>query len=171
MRQLIALSALALSALAAALALAGAASAGGWATVAVDPLPTGVAEGETWQTEITVLQHGVTPLDRLAPVLTIREEGDGVSRDFIASPTAKSGVYEARVVFPASGQWNVVVESGWGEARLTFGPVTIEDGPAVGASPDPFPVVPLAAGALFLTLLAAATLSVRRRWRPTAVGS
>jgi len=159
---------IALSAVAVALASAGAARAGGWATVGVDPLPTGVEAGETWRPEITVLQHGRTPLTGLEPVLTIREQATGVSREFRAAPTGTAGVYETSVVFPEAGRWNVVVETGWwGEGRLTFGPVAIEDGAGIGTSPESFPVAPLAAAVLAFAVLVAATFGVRRRWRPT----
>jgi hypothetical protein len=161
---------IALSAVAVALAAAGAAQAGGWASVSVDPLPTGIEEDETWRTEITVLQHGQTPLNGLEPVLTIREATTGLSREFRAAPTEKAGVYETGVVFPEAGQWNVVVESGWwGEGRLTFGPVTIGDGTGIGAIPESFPVAPVAAIVLAIVLVVAATFVARRRWGPTPV--
>lgn len=169
MRQLVVL-----CALAGALAATGVASAGGWATVSVDPLPTGLDAGDTWRTEITVLQHGETPLGGLSPVITVRESRSGLTRDAVAKETSELGVYEASVVFPEAGEWNVVVESGfWGEGTLTFGPVTIGDGGPVGASPGSFPTVPLALLALALGALAAGTLGLRlglrRRWRATPV--
>ena len=157
-----------LATLAVALVATGAASAGGWASVQVDPLPTGIDAGETWRTEITVLQHGVTPLEGLSPVLTIRNDQSGAAQSFKASPTGETGVYRTGVVFPEAGQWNVEVESGfWGEGRLTFGPVTIGAPPAGITNPGSFPVVPVAVIALVLAALAAATLGMRRRWRPT----
>jgi hypothetical protein len=166
MRQLIVL-----SVLAAALAAAGTASAGGFATVGVEPYPAGVAPGDTWRTEITVLQHGQTPLDGLTPVLTITDQGSGESRDFTATPTGRSGVYEARVVFPEAGSWRVAVETGWwGEGGLTFGPVEIGDAPGGVVSTDSFPVAPVSGALLLLAALVLGTLSIRRRWRPTAVG-
>jgi hypothetical protein len=166
MRQLIAL-----TVLVTALAAAGSASAGGWATVGVEPYPSGVAPGDTWRTEITVLQHGQTPLDGLSPVLTITDQGSGDSRHFTATPTGKSGVYEASVVFPEAGDWRVAVETGWwGEGSLTFGPVAIEDAPSGVVSTDSFPVAPISGVLLLLAALVLATFSIRRRWRPTAVG-
>lgn len=71
-----------LSTLVAALAVSGAASAGGWATVGITPTADGMDAGETWNTEITVLQHGRTPLDGLTPTVTIN--GPGGSRTFTA---------------------------------------------------------------------------------------
>ncbi len=155
-----------LAALAVALAATGTASAGGWASVQVDPLPTGIDAEETWRTEITVLQHGVTPLDGLSPVVTIGNDQSGASHRFTASSTGETGVYRAEVVFPEAGQWDVHVQSGfWGEGTLTFGPVTIGAPPAGVTNPGSFPVVPAAVIALVLAALAAATLGMRRRWR------
>jgi hypothetical protein len=157
MRHLIALSALAI-----ALVTAGTAGAGGWATVGLDPLPDGVDSGQTWKTEITVLQHGRTPLDGLSPILTI--SGQGGVRTFTATPAGETGVYEASVVFPEAGRWSVVVDSGFGDSKLTYGPVTIGAAPA--GSPGSFPTLPAAAVASALALLAAAVLGVRRMRRP-----
>ena len=51
-----------------------AANAGGWATVGLSSLPpTGLKAGQPWPVDITVLQHGRTPLAGVAPVLRIRE--------------------------------------------------------------------------------------------------
>lgn len=162
MRQLIVLIVLAV-----ALASAGTASAGGWASVGVDPLPTGIDAGETWRTEVTVLQHGRTPLTDLAPVITIRERDTAEWTDFAATATGEPGVYEARVVFPEAGEWNVIVESGfWGEGTLTFGPETIGAGPDGGVLPDELPVPPFAVVAIVLALLAGAVFGIRRLNRP-----
>lgn len=163
MRQLIVLSVLAVV-----LASAGTASAGGWASVGVDPLPTGIDAGEAWRTEITVLQHGVTPLTDLSPVITIRERDTGEWRDFSATATDEPGVYAASVVFPEAGEWNVVVESGfWGEGTLTFGPETIGGSPDGGVLPDSLPLTPLAFVTIVLLLIAGAVFGIRRLWRPT----
>ena len=62
-----------LSTLVVALAVGATAGAGGWATVGIDPLPDGVEAGGTWNPDITIRQHGQTPLDGLTPVVTICE--------------------------------------------------------------------------------------------------
>jgi len=161
MRQLVVL-----SALVTALAAAGAASAGGWATVGFAPLPDGTQAGETWRPEITVLQHGRTPLGGLRPILTIRDVDSGESRSFTATPTAETGVYEALVVFPSSGRWGLEVESGFGDSSVTYGPVTIAPGPTGGDS-GPFPVLPVLAAACVLVLAAVGVLGARRLRRLT----
>jgi hypothetical protein len=130
------------------------------------PLPDDVEPGATWSPRITILQHGRTPLDGLAPTVAISDEG-GASHMFTATPTDEPGVYAADVAFPAEGRWNVVIESGFGDSRLTYGPVTIED--TGGAAMDGWAPLPGAAlvAALALALLAGGALAVRRARRLT----
>jgi hypothetical protein len=126
----------------AALACASTALAGGWATVKLSSLPKGVAAGEPWVVDITVLQHGLAtqPLCCVKPTVTIRRvanarstssghKGPRAVRTFTARPTSRIGVYRARVVFPAAGTWRYEVYDGfteYGGARThTFKPVRI----------------------------------------------
>jgi hypothetical protein len=155
-----------LSAFVVALASVGAAAGGGWATVGFAPLPDGTAAGEAWKPEITVLQHGRTPLGGLTPVVTI--SGDGDTRTFTASETSEVGVYEADVVFPANGEWRIVIDSGFGDSRVTYGPVTI--GPAPAREPSSFPLAPVLAlmGALALVVAAAFGVMRQRRLTPAS---
>lgn len=152
-----------------ALAASAAASAGGWATVGLDPLPTGVGPGETWTTEMTVLQHGRTPLVGLSPTLTITEES-GESRQFVALETGAPGVYEARVVFPEAGRWSIVADSTFGESKLTYGPVTIESQPDPGGAPSSFPALPILGvfGAIVLAAVGAFGVLRLRRLNPAS---
>lgn len=137
------------------------AGAGGWATVGMAPLPDGVEPGATWSPEITILQHGRTPLDGLSPSVTISDDG-GASHSFTATPAGEPGVYEASVVFPDAGSYRIVVESGFGDSRLTYGPVTIEGGAPGGADGWSPPTAAIALVGAALVLLAAATFGVRR---------
>lgn len=88
--------------------------AGGWATVGLSSTPEGVAPGEPWVVEMTVLQHGRSeaPLDGLKPSVSVSSGGD--SRTFKAAPAGRPGVYEARVVFPSAGTWSYRVNDGFG---------------------------------------------------------
>ncbi|MDQ3381423.1 MAG: hypothetical protein M3546_14090 [Actinomycetota bacterium] len=153
-----------LSVLVVALAATATASAGGWATVGFAPLPDGAAAGTTWKPTITVLQHGRTPLGGLSPVVTIT--GDGGVETFTATETSEVGVYEASVVFPAEGDWRVVIDSGFGESRVTYGPVTIGSIPA--GEPSSFPALPVGVGIIAgAALLAAGMFGVIRQRRLT----
>lgn len=127
-----------IAAAAVALVCAGTALAGGWATVKLSSLPKGLAAGEPWVVDLTVLQHGLAtqPLCCLSPTVTIRKvavrapsASAPVTKTFRARPTGKIGVYRARVVFPSAGTWRFEVWDGftrYGGARThTFAPVRI----------------------------------------------
>ena len=151
-----------LGALAAALAIAPLAIGGGWATVGFEPLPDGTSAGGRWSPTIYVKQHGVTPLAGLQPVVEVYDDTGAATR-FLARETSEAGVYEADVVFPSEGAWNVTIRSGFGDSHVTYGPVTIgppgvDDGGGRG-----LPVVGL--GVAVLAVLGGAGLLAARRSR------
>jgi hypothetical protein len=134
----------------ASLALAGAAQAGCWATAGVDPLPENVGAGETWAVDVTILQHGRTPMTDAQPVVVITNGGTGTTREFPAARTSRPGLYQAEVVFPSEGTWAIAVDDGFPVAECaqthTFGSFTIEApgaGPTEPPTPEPAPAVPL----------------------------
>ena len=115
---------------------------GGWATVGLSSTPDGLGAGTPWKVDITVLQHGRTPLDGIHPSLTIR--AGGTERVFDTRPTGKSGVYRAEVVFPRAGRWEYEVRDGFIDETHTFAPVGIAAagtgaGAARAAQVDPVP--------------------------------
>jgi hypothetical protein len=146
-----------------AVAIPAAANAGGWATVGLSSLPAGLSADENWPVDITVLQHGRTPLDGVQPVVRIRG-ADGAVKAFPAKATGKPGVYHADVRFPESGTWSYEVYDGFtqygGAKTHTFKPVVIG-----GGSRSSFAVLPVT-GIAFALLLAAALAFVLRRGRP-----
>ena len=156
-----------LAMLAATLAATAAVQAGGFATVGFSPLPDSTPVGGTWTPEITVLQHGRTPITGLTPIVTVERVSSGEEATFTAVETAKPGVYRAEVRFPAGGDWRVVVDSGWwGEgAAVTYGPFTVEPA-SPGASPRSFPTLPVSVLAL-LVVGAGAFVALRRTRRLT----
>src|SRR5215210_1200668 len=89
------------AALAAALLAPATALAGGWATVGLSSLPDGTRPGEEWVVDVTVLQHGRTPLEGVRPKVLVKGEAGGPEKSFAADPTERAGVYRARVVFPS----------------------------------------------------------------------
>ncbi len=148
---------------AAAAVAAPAASAGGWATVGLSSLPpSNLKATQTWPVDITVLQHGRTPLSGVTPVVTIRNgTGDAVAK-FQGKPTGKPGVYHAVVSFPAEGTYSYEVYDGFGmyggAKTHTFKPVEI------GAPGDSFPFLPLGAAlALALALSVGTVVALRNR--------
>ena len=147
------------------LLIAPAAHAGGWATVGLSSTPAGTESGTPWPVEITVLQHGVTPLEGVKPTVIITR-GDA-RKTFAATPTGKPGVYRAKVVFPTAGRWSYAVDDGFiSERPHTFPTVQIDAGtsaPATGGDsggPSAGWLVPGVA-----LLLAAAALLARNRRR------
>jgi LPXTG-motif cell wall-anchored protein len=116
-----------LAVIAAALALPAAATAGGWATVGFDPPPEDLAPGEPWQVEMTILQHGRTPLEGVKPYVIVERETGGKQESFPAVSTGEPGVYRASVVFESAGEWGLVVDDGFA-ARHTFPAVQVAGG-------------------------------------------
>jgi hypothetical protein len=138
------------------------ASAGGWATVGLSSLPpSGLEANQAWPVDVTVLQHGRTPLAGVTPVVRIRDDSGKVVKSFTAKPTGKTGVYHAVVSFPGTGTYAYEVYDGFvtygGAQTHTFKPVEI------GAPGDSFPYLPLGlALGLALAAATATTLYVRR---------
>ena len=145
------------------LALAGlllpaAATGGGFATVQLSSLPAGTDAGGTWTPTMTILQHGVTPLDGLQPAVRITDE-NGEITTFAAKPAGETGTYVADVKFPSAGTWRYEIWDGFSQTH-TYSPVTIGDG---GGSS--FPTAPVAGVALVVVALAGALLLALRRRR------
>jgi hypothetical protein len=148
-----------------ALAAAGAARAGCAATVGLSPQPPTEA-GAAWNTRITVLQHGVRPLEGAHPTLTIRNVDSGASKTFAAKPTGKTGVYAAEVVFPSRGSWRYEVNDGFPVQECaqthTFAPIDISGGGSSSSSPA-WTIGGTSVLALMFGLLLLAGLRVSRR--------
>ena len=131
------------------LALAATAFGGGWATVGMSSTPEGTKPGDPWVVDMTILQHGRTPLEGLNPTLTI-VNGDA-RQTFNAKETAEPGVYRVSVTFPSSGLWSYEVNDGF-----------------ISGQPHTFKAVQIGAPG---TPPAAATRAPRRRRRqPTTAG-
>jgi hypothetical protein len=130
--------------------------AGGWATAGLSPPPEEVGAGDTWNAQITVLQHGRTPLQGVEPVVTITN--GPTDKAFPAKPTDEPGVYVAKVVFPSEGKWSYVVDDGFGQTH-NFAAVSIGEGG--GGDGVPFFAIALIA-ALALVVLSGLYLLARR---------
>ena len=67
------------------LGLPAVATAGGWATVSLSSTPDDLGPGDAWNVQITILQHGRTPLDGVEPSdLRIDALLDRVARNGVA---------------------------------------------------------------------------------------
>jgi hypothetical protein len=140
------------------------AAGGGWATAGLSSLPpAGLEAGQDWPVDITVLQHGETPLVGIQPSITVRNPETGATAGtFLARPTGKDGVYHAVVRFPSAGTWSYEVYDGFteygGAKRHTFKPVEI----VAGRSGSSFPMLPVGGIAAALLLVGAAIVFLRR---------
>ncbi len=110
--------------LATALACASAATAGGWATVSMSSHPSTAEAGKPWTVDLTVLQHGLTPLAGVRPFFRIKDVKADEVHVFSAEPTSRAGVYRATVVFPSAGRWPYEIDDGFSQVH-TYAPVTI----------------------------------------------
>jgi hypothetical protein len=152
-----------------AMAIPGGAAAGGWATAGLGPPPDGIQAGDTWYADVTILQHGQTPLSGVEPTVTIRNDS-GTTVTFPAEPTGEVGVYRAQVRFPSSGQWSYDVHDGFdqygGAQTHSFGRVTIP------GSEGGLPLWPLAlfgVGLASVLIVGAAGWAGRSRHRDSPV--
>jgi hypothetical protein len=124
-----------------ALALPGAAGAGGFATVGLSSLPDGTPPGKPWHVTLTILQHGIRPLEDVKPTIRIRSADGDTTRTFAARPAGKPGLYTADVVFPTAGTWRYAIDDGFSQTH-TFAPVEIGSSRAVpvpGSQSSPGP--------------------------------
>jgi hypothetical protein len=149
-------------------ALTGTANAGGWATVELGEMPSGLVAGEPWHVELIVKQHGITPMTGVKPSVRI-DNGAGTVRTFHARPTAKVGHYIAEVKFPAGGEWKTRIFDGFTDAvphRLS--PLTVAR-PGVSAAEFPWhQTIAIAIVALlFLGGILATFDRPRLRWHGT----
>ena len=142
----------------AAMLVPAAATAGGFATVQLSSLPAGTDAGGTWTPTMTILQHGVTPLDGLQPAVRITDEA-GQIQSFAARPAGGSGTYVADVRFPTAGTWRYEIWDGFSQTH-TYSPVTI------GGRGFSFPTGPVAGVVLVAVALAGGLVVALRRRRP-----
>jgi hypothetical protein len=167
-------------ALAAVLTAPSTALAGGWATVGLSSLPDGLSPGEEWVVDLTILQHGRTPLEGVKPRVLIRPADGGGEETFAATPTSRPGVYRAHVVFSSAGEWTYLVDDGFTQVH-ELGSVRIGAGSGAATAPPPPPsakpsppndgvtlvgALGIAAAAGLLAALAAAALRHRGEPRP-----
>jgi hypothetical protein len=115
-----------------ALAAPATAFAGGWATAGLSPPDGGVGAGDTWNADVKILQHGMTPLAGVIPTVTIRNVATGKETAFTAKPTDQVGVYRAKVVFPTAGKYSYKVYDGFtqygGAQTHSFGTFSVGAG-------------------------------------------
>jgi hypothetical protein len=148
-----------------------AATAGGWATVSLSTTPDGLGPGDPWNVEMTILQHGRTPLDGVEPSILLTDGSTGKTVYAAAKPTGRPGVYEARAVFPEAGRWTYAVDDGF--SRIHDYPAVTIGGAAsapAAAGGDGFPWSALLVSLLAGVAAAGLTTVLRRRRDRPALG-
>lgn len=91
--------------------------------------------------DITVLQHGRTPLEGVRPSVLVEAANGGAEEAFPARPTERPGVYRARVVFASAGEWTYSVDDDFSQVHQ-LGRVRIGAG---GAQATPAAATPRSA--------------------------
>jgi hypothetical protein len=164
-----------LAALAAALALvwavgAAGAGAGGWAMTSVEDMPAALEPGEPVDVELTVLQHGQTPVSGESVTVVVGPV-DGRMLRFPATPTGQPGHYRAQILVDSGGSWPWYVEQGiFGPqdlGRLDVGDVGGGSGsdPGSGSLTAPLPARVALTAAAGLAVLVAVAMWRRSRDR------
>jgi hypothetical protein len=85
--------------------------AGGWAIVNLDEWPTNVTAGEEFEIGFTVLQHGVTPVTGITPMISGTLTGSKETIRVTASEEGEPGHYVASLKFPKAGEWSWRIDS------------------------------------------------------------
>jgi hypothetical protein len=139
----------------------GSARAGGWAVSSLDPLPESMVSGRDLSVGVTILQHGVSPV-QLDNVVFVIDGSNGTER-FTAKPEGAIGHYVAVVRFPSAGEYRWTLEPGWFQPQ-SLGTVTVGDPDAAvslqQAASDRRGSLPARTGTALATTLAAACTAV-----------
>jgi hypothetical protein len=127
------------------------------ATLTVSPVPPDIRAGDTW-TPLMLASRGTQPLSHENFAVTISNPFTGRAQTYYSDETAP-GRYEARVVFPTEGWWQVVAGGNGLVAEVPSADVAPRSS---GPSPWPWVITAAAAAAL---LGGAAALGRRLRHR------
>jgi hypothetical protein len=105
-------------------------ASGGWAVVKVSKIPDAWVAGKPLQLSWQVRQHGIRPMgpeDQLHPKLEARS-GSRVVRGTAAAYTEEGWKgFRGTIVFPTTGEWQVTINSGFGDARAVLVPWRVVD--------------------------------------------
>ena len=111
------------------LALTAPAWAGGWAVVTLDTLPTQVVAGQPFSIGFIVRQHGVQPMEGLAPAIILYSPDTRKTTTVTAKAEGAIGHYTAEVTFPSGGTWD------WSIDAFGFAPQPMPRLTVLGAAP------------------------------------
>lgn len=138
------------------LALTAPAWAGGWAVVTLDTLPTQVVAGQPFTIGFVVRQHGVRPMEGLAPKIILYSPDTRKTVTLTAKAEGATGHYTAEVAFPGGGTWDWSIDA-YGFAPQPMPRLTVLGSASVpAASLGAGPRAPLPTTIGFIALVAAA---------------
>ncbi len=103
---------------------------GGWAVVKVSKIPDAWVAGKPLQLSWQVRQHGVRPMgfeDQLRPTLEARSGSRIVHGTAAAYAEEGWKGFRGTIVFPTTGDWQVTINSGFGDARAVLVPWRVVD--------------------------------------------
>jgi hypothetical protein len=146
------------------------ASAGGWAVVTLDAMPTMVAGQET-TIGFTLRQHGNTLLAGIEPSeIIFRNRETGERRTFPAPDAGPQGHYAAKVALPRAGTWEWTINA-FGEHPMP--PLTVTNTTLALAYSSASPIArPIAYPAVaVLAVIAVCGLVLGFRWRRAPAGN
>lgn len=149
-----------------ALALVGGVRAGGWSIVVLDSedalvgVNSPLAADTPVMIGFTVLQHGQTPMNDLAPRIIATNQATGAIEQVVATAEGGPGHYVATLRLPEAGVWSWQIDA--------FGPIATMAPLTVAApAPAPAPAAPALVPwlALLIVLAGGLALVVTRRRR------
>jgi hypothetical protein len=98
---------------------------GGWAVVTVEAVPEYFVVGKPLTLNFQVRQHGDNELEGLKPVVSAKYGSKVVQGR--AWQTQTGGTYRAVVTVPQSGDWDITIESGFGNSKGRLFPLKAVD--------------------------------------------
>ena len=125
--------------------------AGGWATVTISDPPAEPTAGSTTALDLTVLQHGVTPVSWLTITVVATNAETGATVAGQATATGTTGHYTVSLTFPSEGTWAIsyaspdLVMEGSQDLAVAAPPVVAASSPAATS--------PVVDGAMLAVLL------------------
>ena len=123
----------------ASLAFAASVLAGGWATVTISDPPAVPTAGSTTALDLTVLQHGVTPVSWLAITVVATNAETGATVAGQAKASGATGHYTVSLTFPTEGSWTISYASKDlvmdGSQELAVAPAVIAASSTAATSP------------------------------------
>jgi hypothetical protein len=134
----------------ASIAFAASVLAGGWATVTVSDPPAEPTAGSTTTLDLTVLQHGVTPVSWLAITVVATNAETGATVAGPAKASGATGHYTVSLTFPTEGSWTIAYAS---NDLLMEGGQELAVAPAVVAATSSVATSPVVDGAMLAVLL------------------